>query len=244
MTQAKRTLHYIPQLGSMSLTYTSIFCFLLLALHYETRVEAAGANVALRGLAFQSSSNQGWGEAYLAIDNNTNPNLLYGSCSQTTYEFQPWWTVDLRRGYLIDNVTITNQMNKQQSLLLGAQIHVGKDIQGYGIYNPICAVIPSMSSGETRSFPCGGIYGRYITVVIPNLTDMLTLCEVQVAVLNIPDRQLGLKIKSVSNAGSNLSAEVMITKFKQQLASKIRTLSLGIDNVLQRDNQTCIPMKT
>ncbi|CAI9621547.1 unnamed protein product [Staurois parvus] len=142
--------------------------------------------MALQGLAFQSSSNLGWGEAYLAIDNNTNPNLLYGSCSQTTYEFQPWWTVDLRRGYLINNVTITNQMSNQKSLLSGAEIHVGEDIQGYGIYNPICAIIPLMSSGETRSFPCGDIYGRYITVVIPNRSDTLTLCEVQVAVLNMP----------------------------------------------------------
>ncbi|XP_018416129.1 PREDICTED: fucolectin-like [Nanorana parkeri] len=202
------------------------------------------ANVALQGLAFQSSSNQGGGEAHLAIDDNPTPNLLTGSCSQTTRELQPWWTVDLRRGYLIDNVTITSQLSNQQSLLPWAEIHVGEDIRGYGIYNPVCAVIPSMSSGETRSFPCGGKIGRYITVVIPNRIDTLTLCEVQVAVLNIPDRLLGVKITSMFNADANLYTEVAIQKTKQNLKSVGRTLSWGIDHVLQRDQKTCIPMKT
>ncbi|KAM5146535.1 fucolectin-like [Mantella aurantiaca] len=213
-------------------------------INYDKIAEPAAANVALQGLAFQSSTNKGQGEAHLAIDNDTNPNFLNGFCSQTTTELQPWWTVDLRRGYLIDNVTITSQISKQQSLLPWAEIHVGENIEAYGMYNPVCAVIPSMSSGETRSFPCGGIIGRYITVMIPNRIDTLTLCEVQVAVLNVPDRQLGFKIKSISNTGSNLYTEVVFLKVKQQLSRKVRTLSWGIDNVLQRDNQTCIPMKT
>ncbi|XP_068106489.1 fucolectin-7-like [Hyperolius riggenbachi] len=147
---------------------------------------------------------------------------------------------------MINNVTITSQINSQETLQPWAEIHVGEDIQDYGLYNPICAVITSMLPGETKSFFCGGIIARYITVVIPNRVDILTLCEVQVSVFSVPDFQIGVKIHSVSNAGSNLlqNTERMIQQVRQEIKTTVRTLGWGVDNILQRDNQTCIPMMT
>ncbi|XP_040260804.1 fucolectin-like isoform X1 [Bufo bufo] len=222
-----------------------ILIFILLGgLKHETHVESVAVNVALQGLAFQSSTVPGQGEAHLAIDNNTNTDFLKGSCSQTTSEYQPWWTVDLRRGYLIANVTITSQLRTLTSQVPWAEIHVGESLQGFGVSNPSCSVITSMTAGATMTFPCKGMIGRYITLVIPNRIDTLTLCEVQVAVLHVPDLQLGLTIKGVSASGPGLlpSTETIVQMLKEKTKMKIRTLSRGIDNFLQRDNQTCVPM--
>ncbi|KAM4021015.1 fucolectin-like isoform 2-T2 [Anomaloglossus baeobatrachus] len=225
-------------------TFTAILIFIVLGgLKYETKVESA-VNVALQGLAFQSSSIPGQGEAHRAIDGNTNTDYRSGSCSQTGSEYQPWWTVDLRRGYLINTVTITSQLTTVSSQVPWAEIHVGESLEGYGVYNPSCSVITSMPAGATSIVPCFGIIGRYITVVIPNRVDTLTLCEVQVAVLNVPDRQLGLTITSASTLGSNLlqNTEMMMQMLKDIAKKKIRMLTRGIDNVI-RDNQTCIPLQ-
>ncbi|XP_075042712.1 fucolectin-like [Mixophyes fleayi] len=231
-------------LEEMQIFLSILIFFGLGALHYEANVASVAVNVALQGLALQSSTVLGQGEANLAIDGNSNPNYLQGSCSQTTSEYQPWWTVDLRRGYLIANVTITSQMNSGSTQVPWAEIHVGESTEGYGVYNPSCSTISSMAAGATMSFPCGGIIGRYVTVVIPNRIDTLTLCEVQVGVLNIPDRQLGVMVQTVSNSGSDLlhNTEIVMQQLRQKIKSTVRTLGWGTDNVLQRDNQTCIPM--
>ncbi|XP_073405059.1 fucolectin-like [Dendrobates tinctorius] len=222
-------------------TFPAILLFIELGgLKYETKVESVAVNVALQGLAFQSSSYLGQGEAHLAIDGNTNTDYRSGSCSKTTYEYQPWWTVDLRRGYLINTVTITSQLMDQADDLTSqvpwAEIHVGESLEDYGVYNPSCSVIKSMPAGSTTSVPCFGSIGRYITVVMPNRFDTLTLCEVQVAVINVPDRQLGLMITSQSSIGSNLlqNTETLIQMLKENAKTNIRMLTRGIDNIIQR----------
>ncbi|XP_056395504.1 fucolectin-1-like [Hyla sarda] len=225
-------------------TIQAVLLFLVFGGLKYTNVESAVLNVTLQGLAFQSSSVSGQGEAHLAIDGNTNTDFLKGSCSQTTNEYQPWWTVDLRRGYYISNVTITSQL-ATTTQVPWAEIHVGESLENYGVYNPSCSVISSMRAGTTTTFPCGGIYGRYVTVVIPSRTDTLTLCEVQVGTLNVPDRQLGLMITSTSTPGTNVlqSAEIM-QALRENIKTDNRVLGMGIDNVLQRVNQTCIPVRT
>ncbi|XP_073497856.1 uncharacterized protein [Phyllobates terribilis] len=224
-------------------TFRAILFIVLVGLKYETKVESV-VNVALQGLAFQSSSNPGQGEAHRAIDGNTNTNYQSGSCSKTAYEYQPWWTVDLRRGYQINTVAITSQLTTVTSQLPWAEIHVGESLEGYGVYNPSCSVIKSMPAGSTTIVPCFGIFGRYITVVIPNRIDTLTLCEVQVTVINVPDRQLGLMITSQSSVGSNLlqNTEMMVLMLKEKAKTNMRMLTRGIDNVIQRDNNTCVPL--
>ena len=43
-----------------------------------------------------------------------------------------------------------------------------------------CAVIKSIPAGQTMTFTCNGMEGRYVTVVIPGQKKVLTLCEVEV----------------------------------------------------------------
>ncbi|XP_053329813.1 fucolectin-like [Spea bombifrons] len=221
---------------------------LLGALNYGVGVVSTAVNVALVGHAIQSSSAPGQGEAHRSIDGVTNTDYLKGSCSRTTYEFQPWWAVDLRRGYMISNVTITNQAGTLATQSPWAEIHIGESMEGFGVYNARCATITSMAAGETRSFQCGGLVGRYVTIIIPNRSDVLTLCEVQVAAIDVPERQLGLMFKAVSDVGGNALLEAQVKNFFIQQAMKIKpninTLKKGSDKVLERDSQTCVPMKT
>uniref|UniRef100_A0A8C5QRX4 Fucolectin tachylectin-4 pentraxin-1 domain-containing protein n=1 Tax=Leptobrachium leishanense TaxID=445787 RepID=A0A8C5QRX4_9ANUR len=140
-------------------------------------------NVALQGLAFQSSSLLGEGEAFRSIDGD-----LKGSCSVTVYGYQPWWSVDLRRSYVISNVTITSQAGDAATKMQvpWVDIYVGDSMEGYGVKNTRCDSITSMAAGETRSFACGGIIGRYVTLIVPSRYDALAVCEVQVAAVYIP----------------------------------------------------------
>ncbi|KAM3912210.1 fucolectin-like [Leptodactylus fuscus] len=230
-------------------TYLGILRLLVLGgLKYDVYVESLAVNLPLQCLAFQSSSIPGQGEAHLAIDGNTNTDFLKGSCSQTTSEYQPWWTVDLRRGYVVANVTITSQLVTTSSLsnqIPWAEIHVGESLENYGVSNPSCSVISSMKPGTTVTFPCGGIIGRYVTVVIPNRIDSLTLCEVQVAALDIPDQKIRLAVRGESTSAANLqqNTKTIIKLLRPKVKMDIGILTWGIDNVLQRDNHTCIPMK-
>lgn len=41
-------------------------------------------------------------------------------------------------------------------------------------------VISSISAGSTQRFECKGMRGRYVSVVIPGRSEVLTLCEVEV----------------------------------------------------------------
>lgn len=43
-----------------------------------------------------------------------------------------------------------------------------------------CAVISKPAPGSTNTYNCKGMEGRYVNIVIPSQTQMLTLCEVKV----------------------------------------------------------------
>ena len=43
-----------------------------------------------------------------------------------------------------------------------------------------CAVITSIPAGESKTFECRGMEGRYVNIVIPGRQESLTLCEVEV----------------------------------------------------------------
>ncbi|XP_063289318.1 fucolectin-like [Pelobates fuscus] len=223
--------------------------FLLGGLNRRILAVSTG-NVALRGLAVQSSSLASEGEAYRSIDGDTNPDYMKGSCSKTSYEYQPWWTVDLRRSYGISNVTITNQAQAVSTRLQPwAEIHVGDSMDGYGVNNARCVSITTMAAGETRSFACGGMIGRYVTVVIPNRKDVLTMCEVQVTAIVIPERQFGIVIQSVSDSGETIlqqpeDRESIIQQVLYRIQSNVSTLKWGRDHMLESANHTCIPLST
>ncbi len=67
-------------------------------------------NIALSGEATQSSTNQAHGgAASRAIDNNTNGKWSAGSVTHTETEVNPWWQVDLKSSYNIDEIVIFNR---------------------------------------------------------------------------------------------------------------------------------------
>nr|XP_014344331.1 PREDICTED: pentraxin fusion protein-like [Latimeria chalumnae] len=65
-------------------------------------------NVALMGIATQSSKRDQLGVPEHAIDGNKNSDFGYLSCTHMEHEMGPWWRVDLQQPYRISAVVITN----------------------------------------------------------------------------------------------------------------------------------------
>ncbi|XP_043923688.1 fucolectin-4-like [Protopterus annectens] len=140
-------------------------------------------NVALTGYATQSSDYPGTpaGPAINAIDGKRNSEYYTGkSCTHTNFQSSPWWRVDLQTSYLISAITVTARGDCCTSRLEGAEIHVGNSLKNNGIDNPLCAKITGITSAAPQTFCCNGMEGRYVTIVIPDKSEWLTLCEVEV----------------------------------------------------------------
>ncbi|XP_067456703.1 fucolectin-1-like [Thunnus thynnus] len=138
-----------------------------------------GENLALQGKASQSTLYSYLGDAYHAIDGNPDSNYADGSCTFTTYIPSPWWRLDLRKTYKVFSVKIVTE-DYYSYTLNGAEIRIGDSIVNNGNSNPRCAVIPESPGGSVLTFDCNGMDGRYVNVIIPNRTDYLVLCEVEV----------------------------------------------------------------
>uniref|UniRef100_A0A8C7DDA1 Fucolectin tachylectin-4 pentraxin-1 domain-containing protein n=1 Tax=Oncorhynchus kisutch TaxID=8019 RepID=A0A8C7DDA1_ONCKI len=141
-----------------------------------TQTLAQTYNVALRGVAAQSSQFSDR-NAHYAIDGNSNTN--YGSCTHTAQDTNPWWRVDLLDVYKVTAVNITNRDDVPERLD-GAEIRIGNSLENNGINNPRCDVISNIPAGKTYTFQCNAMEGRYVVVVIPDRSEWLTLCEVEV----------------------------------------------------------------
>uniref|UniRef100_A0A8C8DCL3 Fucolectin tachylectin-4 pentraxin-1 domain-containing protein n=1 Tax=Oncorhynchus tshawytscha TaxID=74940 RepID=A0A8C8DCL3_ONCTS len=146
-------------------------------------------NVALRGVTAQSSLFYWENSPSKLIDGNHNSNYNYGgSCSSTAFNTNPWWRVDLLDVYRVTAVNITNRGDCCPERLDGAEIHIGNSLENNGINNPRCVVISHIPAGETYTFQCNEMDGRYVVVVIPGQNKILTLCEVEVfATVKPPD---------------------------------------------------------
>uniref|UniRef100_H3AF12 Fucolectin tachylectin-4 pentraxin-1 domain-containing protein n=1 Tax=Latimeria chalumnae TaxID=7897 RepID=H3AF12_LATCH len=136
---------------------------------------------ALTGTATQSSLHDVNGVAAHAIDGNKNPNYEGLSCTRTQADFAPWWRLDLQEQHIIITVVITNRGDCCSERLRGVQVWVGDSLEKGGHDNFQCTPQQSVDSpGLTMRFCCYGTVGRYVTVLIPNRTEFLTLCEVEV----------------------------------------------------------------
>ncbi|KAK2913230.1 hypothetical protein Q8A67_001629 [Cirrhinus molitorella] len=136
-------------------------------------------NRAVGGAVIQSSTSGNW-FAEKAIDSNRGFQQLYTGCSLTNNETNPWWRLDLHEVYRVNEVVITNRKDCCADRINGAEIRIGNSLENNGNDNPICAVIPAIPAGESYSYSCGGMEGRYINLIIPGDMKMLTLCEVKV----------------------------------------------------------------
>ncbi|XP_064870015.1 fucolectin-like [Oncorhynchus nerka] len=131
----------------------------------------------LNGVATQSSLYENR-DASDAIDGKRNTH--YESCTHTLKDRNPWWRVDLLNVYRITDVTLTNRGDCCPERLDGAEIRIGNSLENSGINNPRCAVISHIPAGESHTFQCNEMEGRYVVVVIPGRSEWLTLCELEV----------------------------------------------------------------
>ncbi|XP_055757335.1 fucolectin-1-like [Salvelinus fontinalis] len=99
-----------------------------------------------------------------------------GSCSSTEFNTNPWWRVDLLDVNRVTAVTITNRGDCCPERLNGAEIRIGNSLENNGINNPRCVVISHIPAGETNTFQCNEMEGRYVVVVIPGQNKILTEC--------------------------------------------------------------------
>ncbi|KAK2865728.1 hypothetical protein Q7C36_001784, partial [Tachysurus vachellii] len=141
-------------------------------------------NVALGGIATQSSTYlQRY--ASFAIDGNRATNVNSHSCTTTNAEYNPWWRVDLLAVYDISNVIITNRGDCCTDRLNGGEIHIGNSLINNGNNNFRCVVILSIPAGASENYTCN-MRGRYVNIILPYVTQYLTLCEVEVYGVAVP----------------------------------------------------------
>uniref|UniRef100_A0A674A424 Uncharacterized LOC115194520 n=1 Tax=Salmo trutta TaxID=8032 RepID=A0A674A424_SALTR len=163
----------------LNMLWSLSLCPLMGVVLLAQMVNAATVNVALKGVATQSSL-YGYGHAQNAIDGNRESNYPLGSCTHTEWETNPWWRVDLLDMYRVTAVTITNRGDCCPERLDGAEIRIGNSLENNGINNPRCVVISNIPAGQTNTFQCNEMEGRYVVVLIPGQDKVLTLCELEV----------------------------------------------------------------
>ncbi|XP_068136063.1 uncharacterized protein [Hyperolius riggenbachi] len=153
------------------------------------------ANVALNGVASQSSTYRPESTANKAIDGNLDPIFYSASCTHTNDDVSPWWRVDLLQPHKISKVIITNRGDCCWDRLTGASILIGNSLENNGNNNPSCAEISSIQNSGALTFQCNDMVGQYVNIVIRGKQQYLTLCEVQVFGVPFPatiDRNVAL----------------------------------------------------
>ncbi|XP_069510554.1 pentraxin fusion protein-like isoform X2 [Ambystoma mexicanum] len=189
-------------------------------IHAPERTLHGASNLALKGRTTQSSSYSVFDNSARAVDGSLSSNYMAGHCTHTKKGFEPWWMVELKRPAIVHSVAITNRLDCCRERINGADIRVGNSSKDGGRENPRCGTIFRLGYGETISFNCNGMEGQYVTVIIPNREEYLSLCEVQVFAtpLSTPDEQKSKpedpkseQVESTSPPDEHTSTPVMPT---------------------------------
>ncbi|XP_067301221.1 uncharacterized protein [Pseudorasbora parva] len=197
----------------------------------EVEVYGQG-NLAAEGIVTQSSTIGSW-IAEQAIDSKpgfTQPSL---ACSSTTNQTNPWWRLDMGQIYRVSRVVITNRNDCCPEQINGAEIRIGNSLENNGNNNPVCAVISSIPAGVSSTYTCNDMEGRYVNLIIPGDSRVLTLCEVQVYGEGPCLKQtfVKLKLKSSSNLSDAAARDRLLTQLESVLAGR------GISGVTLRWSQ-------
>ncbi|XP_073669525.1 fucolectin-5-like [Paramisgurnus dabryanus] len=136
-------------------------------------------NVARRGTAIQPSTYSTF-VAQNAIDGKRYGSGEAAYCSITGSVLSPWWRLDLQYIYEIGTVIITDRSDGLPDQTNGAEIRIGNSLENKGNNNTRCAITSGFLRGQTISYSCNGMEGRYVNVVMTGRTSHLSLCEVEV----------------------------------------------------------------
>ncbi|XP_055506137.1 uncharacterized protein LOC129706143 [Leucoraja erinacea] len=107
------------------------------------------------------------------------------SCTHTNTTANPWWRVDLGRTFVIAAVRISNRLDCCRERILGAEVRIGISLEDDGNSNRLCGTVQSVK--DMYTFMCDGFMGRYVNIRIPGTGKILTLCEVEVLGMRMPD---------------------------------------------------------
>lgn len=107
----------------------------------------------------------------LAVDGR-----LDGNCSQTNYEENPWWRVDLQNDHYIMAIVILNCCN---SVMENVEVRVGSNENRE--MNKICGHIDVVNSKENAVLLCSSdLSGRYVHLNVRGKNKSLSICEVRI----------------------------------------------------------------
>uniref|UniRef100_A0A8C5QZ94 Fucolectin tachylectin-4 pentraxin-1 domain-containing protein n=1 Tax=Leptobrachium leishanense TaxID=445787 RepID=A0A8C5QZ94_9ANUR len=143
----------------------------------------------------------GEGDARKAIDGYLNNDAAGDQCAKTKEEPDPWWKLDLNSDHKILSIAVTSRGECCDAPIKGAEIRVGNSNTSWK-ENPVCGTISSMDPGQTVSFYCNGMVGRFVYIVIPDDTRSLSLCEVQVFGVPTDKPIVNLALRGTSSQSS------------------------------------------
>ncbi|XP_060099027.1 uncharacterized protein LOC132574809 [Heteronotia binoei] len=139
-----------------------------------------GPNLARGKPTKQSTTHPHSGVSSSAVDGNCNGLRPALTCTHTTLQYRPWWSVDLGRPYAISIVVVKNRQDCCSERIQGATVYVGHRLGDFGSSTVSCGTVTDLRRGSLSSIYCNGAVGRYVTVAIPGRESILTLCEVEV----------------------------------------------------------------
>ncbi|XP_057194067.1 fucolectin-1-like [Triplophysa rosa] len=195
-------------------------------------------NLAFKGTVTQSSTYLTWLPQH-AIDG-----VRYGPdpddvtyCSATTSESDPWWRLDLLDYYDIGTVIITARPDEHLEQTNGAEIRIGNSLDNNGNNNPICAVTSDPLPGQTISYSCHGMEGRYVNVIMPGRTSHLTLCEVEVYGVLRYRQKTFLRLKLSSSVDVAAESGKILHQLQSALASHISDFNLSWTQLPEKEEE-------
>ena len=130
-------------------------------------------NIALGKTSFQSSTDYS-GNAWLAVDGNTDGNYYNGSVTHTKYEKGAWWIVDFGKSRNIGAIELFNRTDVGMERLNNYTVSI-HDQYGNELWNYSNSYCPR----PLQMIPVSNVVGKYVKVKL-NGSNFLSLAEVKI----------------------------------------------------------------
>ncbi|KAK6982094.1 fucolectin-7 [Biomphalaria glabrata] len=132
--------------------------------------------------------------ASLAVDGDSDPDATHGHCQHTQQELRPWWMVDLRGQFVVEQIKITNRQDGPSIVplrLSNFDIDVfeqdpSKLANFVDISGQVCYHQTASPGAGTFLYNCTSpIVGRYVRLIMRLASiEHLHVCEIEVLVSN------------------------------------------------------------